>query len=278
MFYILNLTLYLIGLTVATAVDDDVVVLDALSFDEEVLGSKDIWLIMFYAPWCGHCKEMAPEFAEAASKLKGQVKLGKVNADEEKPLGKRFEITSFPTLKIFEYGLEKSDAKSYDYRGGRDAKEIIDWGTDLAEKSEIEPNIYEIINKYVFAQNCHQRMVCVINFLPNIYDSSADERNRYLNMIKKVATNNRKSRFLSFFWLQAGDQLDLERALGLGFGFPATIAVSPSRGLFSVMKSSFSEADLGNFVRNLISSGSGLEKLNVELVFKKVDAWDGKDA
>jgi len=68
-------------------------------------------------------------------------------------LGKRFEITSFPTLKVFEYGLEKSDAKSYDYEGGRDAKDIIDWGTDLADKSEIEPNIYEIVNKYVYAQN-----------------------------------------------------------------------------------------------------------------------------
>ena len=44
------------------------------------------------------------------------------------------------------------------------------------------------------------------------------------------------------------------------------------------MKSSFSEADLGNFVRNLISSGSGLEKLKVELAFKKADPWDGKDA
>ena len=121
-------------------------------------------------------------------------------------------------------------------------------------------------------------MVCIINFLPNIYDSSADERNSYLDMIKKVATKNRKSQFLSFFWLQAGDQLDLERALALGFGFPATIAVSPSRGLFSIMKSSFSEADLSSFVHNLISSGSGLEKLRVELAFKKVDPWDGKDA
>jgi protein disulfide-isomerase A6 len=50
---------------------DEVVVLDHSNFDKKVYGSKDIWLVEFYAPWCGHCKALEPEWKIAASKLKG---------------------------------------------------------------------------------------------------------------------------------------------------------------------------------------------------------------
>lgn len=62
--------------------------------------------------------------------------------------------------------------------------------------------------------------------MPNIYDSNAKERNDYIESIKTVAKKNRKHPF-AFFWLQAGDQLDTERAMNLGFGFPAVVAISP---------------------------------------------------
>lgn len=66
-----------------SASDKDVVVLTDSTFDSEVFGSKDIWLVEFYAPWCGHCKSLEPEWNAAASALKGQVKLGKVDATVE---------------------------------------------------------------------------------------------------------------------------------------------------------------------------------------------------
>ena len=58
-------------------------VLNSRNFDETVLKSKDIWIVEFYAPWCGHCKALEPEYAQAAKNLKGQVKLGKVDATVE---------------------------------------------------------------------------------------------------------------------------------------------------------------------------------------------------
>lgn len=50
---------------------DEVVVLDASNFDALVMNSKDIWMVEFYAPWCGHCKALEPEWAIASGKLKG---------------------------------------------------------------------------------------------------------------------------------------------------------------------------------------------------------------
>ena len=70
--------------------DKDVIVLDDANFDSVVYGSKDIWLVEFYAPWCGHCKALEPEWNAAAASLKGKVKLAKVDATVNEKLARRF--------------------------------------------------------------------------------------------------------------------------------------------------------------------------------------------
>jgi thiol-disulfide isomerase/thioredoxin len=52
----------------------DVIELTDSNFDSLVLNSEDMWLVEFYAPWCGHCKNLAPHWAQAASELKGKVR------------------------------------------------------------------------------------------------------------------------------------------------------------------------------------------------------------
>mmetsp|Transcript_31226 Transcript_31226/g.42436 ORF Transcript_31226/g.42436 Transcript_31226/m.42436 type:complete len:133 (+) Transcript_31226:397-795(+) len=92
----------------AGASDKDVVVLTEANFDSTIFGSKDIWFVEFYAPWCGHCKALEPEWNSAASQLKGQVKFAKVDATEEAGLAQRFGVKGYPTIKVFDYGLPKS--------------------------------------------------------------------------------------------------------------------------------------------------------------------------
>lgn len=51
--------------------DRDVVVLTDTNFDDVIYASKDIWMVELYAPWCGHCKALEPEWNQAATQMKG---------------------------------------------------------------------------------------------------------------------------------------------------------------------------------------------------------------
>ena len=101
-FYIGILFSLLISFSVSLySTGSPVVILNQSNFKKEVLDSKDIWLIEFFAPWCGHCKAFAPEYEKAARALKGIFKIGAVDADSEKSLASQFAISGFPTVKFF---------------------------------------------------------------------------------------------------------------------------------------------------------------------------------
>ena len=57
-----------------------------------VLESDDLWMIEFYAPWCGHCKNLAPEYKKAAKALSGVIKLGAVDMTKEQSVGSPYGI------------------------------------------------------------------------------------------------------------------------------------------------------------------------------------------
>eukprot|EP00731_Ephydatia_muelleri_P026114 Em0018g214a len=79
--------------------------------------------VEFYAPWCGHCKHLAPAYEEVGKAFDNvaDVIIAKVDADAEKELGSRFGVQGFPTLKFFPKGSKDPE----DYNGGRAAEDII---------------------------------------------------------------------------------------------------------------------------------------------------------
>jgi thioredoxin 2 len=82
------------------------VALNAESFEAHAAKSDVPLLVDFWAPWCGPCKAMAPQFEKAASQLEPSVRLAKVNTDDEQQLAGRFGIQGIPTMILFKRGKE----------------------------------------------------------------------------------------------------------------------------------------------------------------------------
>eukprot|EP01062_Namystynia_karyoxenos_P071119 TRINITY_DN66533_c0_g1_i1.p1 TRINITY_DN66533_c0_g1~~TRINITY_DN66533_c0_g1_i1.p1 ORF type:complete len:503 (+),score=123.12 TRINITY_DN66533_c0_g1_i1:80-1510(+) len=95
----------------------DVLTLDSINFAASI-GSGPA-LVQFYAPWCAHCKKLAPEWNAAAGELKGSAVLARCDATEEPELAARYDVQAYPTIKIFMHGTDVGE-----YEGGRTAGEI----------------------------------------------------------------------------------------------------------------------------------------------------------
>jgi len=107
-------------------------------FNKFMKNEKGKVLTMFYAPWCGHCKRLKPDYQDLASELKGDAYLAAMNVDkpENSPISRKFNITGFPTLLFFEDG-----SLQFPYPGGNNKEEIKKFLDD--PKPESEPKTEE---------------------------------------------------------------------------------------------------------------------------------------
>ena len=91
-------------------------------FAREVLESNVPVLVDFWAPWCGPCRMMAPQFEAAAMQLEPALRLAKVDTEAQPALGSRFGIRSIPTLVLFRQGRELARQA-----GAMGAADIVRW-------------------------------------------------------------------------------------------------------------------------------------------------------
>lgn len=161
---------------------DDVVELTDDNFDKLVLNSDDIWLVEFYAPWCGHCKNLAPQWAQAARELKGKAKLGALDATVHSAKASQYGIKGYPTIKFFPAGSRSASAAE-EYDGGRTASDIVNWASGKAVANIPAPEVKQVTSSEVMKSHCVDHPLCIVAVLPHILDCQSECRNNYLKML-----------------------------------------------------------------------------------------------
>lgn len=154
--------------------EDGVIVLSKADFQKAV-DSIEHLLVEFYAPWCGHCKQLAPEYAKAAQTLANEgsaVKLAKVDATEESELAEKYSVRGYPTLKFFING------KPIDYSGGRQADTIISW-----LKKKTGPPARVIVTVEELEEFKNNSTVAVVGFFK---DDSSDLAKKFLTVATTI--------------------------------------------------------------------------------------------
>lgn len=107
----------------ASDANSEIVHLSNVNFEPALKDEKSA-LVMFYAPWCGHCKKMKPEYEKAASLMKEQKIAGvlaALDATREQAIGQQFGVKGYPTVKYFSNGEFKFDVNI------READKIVEF-------------------------------------------------------------------------------------------------------------------------------------------------------
>jgi protein disulfide-isomerase A6 len=172
--------------------------------------AKHVWLVEFYAPWCGHCRQLKPTWERLAVELKGFVKVGAVNCEKEKGICGMESVGSYPTIKVKKGGVSTA------YDGERDLASLKQWALDQLPASIANLRKPESLQKFLTGDCVNARYAkdgaCVVLFSDQV------ETPAWL----KVASYTAKGK-IAFAEARARNE-----ALALKFdiaSFPALIAV-----------------------------------------------------
>ncbi|KAL3809356.1 hypothetical protein ACHAXA_009064 [Cyclostephanos tholiformis] len=146
----------------------NVVKLTKENFDDYVTkdDANGIWFLKFYAPWCGHCKTLAPVLESVAPFLAGKMAIGKIDCTIEKELCKTHGVRGYPTLKYYR------DGEYHDYPSGRDADSIIAFGEKMSDRAVSIVSTYHEATRKLLTKS---HPVAFVVYDPGNDDPSVDE-------------------------------------------------------------------------------------------------------
>ncbi|XP_065854368.1 probable protein disulfide-isomerase A6 [Euphorbia lathyris] len=178
------------------AVSSSVLVLSLDNFNKVVLDETKDVLVEFYAPWCGHCKHLAPTYEKVAIafKLEDNVIIANVDADKYRDLAERYGVSGYPTLKFF----PKNNKAGEDYGGGRDLDDFVTFinekcGTSrdakgrLTSKAGLVASLENLVKEFVSVGSDEKK--AVLPHLEQEVEKLKGTNARYGKIYLKVAKN-----------------------------------------------------------------------------------------
>jgi len=248
--------------------------LTASNFKSQVLQSEYAWIVTFFAPWCGHCKAMKPDFEAAAKQFSpdSTVRFGLVDCTVHESTCRDYQVKGYPTIKSF------SNGKPADYNGGRSTSDFVTYMKNQGAKSKPVPKPVELLDQAQL-DKCLNEQICIFASLPDIRDTTVEERKKYLQVLTDVAAKA-KQHNIQWVYSFARNHRELENALKMGEnGFPAVVLINKAKSLYSPFYRALTVEALYEWA-NTAGSGRVSNAQNYKELppIQTVPAWDGKAA
>jgi protein disulfide-isomerase A1 len=151
------------------------------------------WLIKFYAPWCGHCKKLAPVLDEVAPATAGQLAVGKIDCTTQRALCDQYNVRAYPTLK---YSV---DGALQDYPGGRKPEEFTSFAKKISKP--IVQDIASVQEALAYAEKDTDDGVVFVAYHPDLQGDSVEDQLQSTSLTQIYAQVARKEQVSGHFLL-----------------------------------------------------------------------------
>jgi hypothetical protein len=187
-----------------------------------------------------------------------------------------FHTYFFSYIFLYRPG-KKSASSSVPFNGGRDKESLVNGIRSMVEAAGgAVGSVAQLTGSSTWTEQCGEKRVCVLAFLPSLFDENAAKRTERIAALTATAGKVNRGLF-RILWSEVGAQPALEASLGISMA-PAVVAVSVSKKVYTPYRGPIEASALSKWTNALAVRNEGATPLTTVPEISKVKEWDGKDA